>query len=146
MNVFFYLYTFYIFYLALALPPIFKATFSGTELFLSDARYIGHPLPRIPINKEIAQIQLLVFSAILYIPTLIIVNFSARALISVVDEFWPVSLQVWRKMQGLLILLISACLAIVSIWLFYALTLKDAMLNFFGVLAIGLLFILSGKR
>ena len=146
LNLFFYLYTFYLFYLALALPPIIRETVLNVELLLSNAKFIGEILPEVPISKDMAQPPLLIIALLLYIPALFFINFLARILAPSVDKFWRVTIPVWRKIQGILFVFFSACLAVISIWMFYPLTLKDASLNFFGLAAIGALFILAGKR
>ena len=145
-NGFFFLYTFFITYQAVSLPPIVKVMLSKKELLLSDAKYIGVVLPNIAITNDIAQIGLLAVTIAVYIPLFVFITFLAQLLAPVVDKFVVINIVVWRKIQAILFVVFAALLAVLSIWLFYPLTLKDAGMNFLAVIALGMVFILAGKR
>jgi uncharacterized membrane protein YeaQ/YmgE (transglycosylase-associated protein family) len=145
-NGFFYLYTFFLVYQALSLPPVLRVMISGKPILLSDARILGALLPDVAITNSTFQLSLLLAALVLYVVLLFVVNFIASLLAPVVDKFWAITIFVWRRLQGILFILLAACIAVGSIWLFYPVTLKEALSNFFGVLAIGALFIAAGKR
>jgi uncharacterized membrane protein YeaQ/YmgE (transglycosylase-associated protein family) len=145
-NGFFYLYTFFLVYQALSLPLILRAMFSGEQIFLSDARVLGMLLPEVAITNSTFQLSLLFVAFVLYVILLFVINFVASLLAPAVDKFWPITIFVWRRLQGILFIFFAACIAVGSIWLFYPVTLKEALSNFLCVLAIGALFIAAGKR
>jgi uncharacterized membrane protein YeaQ/YmgE (transglycosylase-associated protein family) len=145
-NGFFYLYTFFLVYQALSLPLVLRVMTSGKSILLSDARVLGALLPDVTITNSTFQLSLLLVALVLYFILLFVVNSVASLLAPAVDKFWIITIFVWRRLQSILFVFFVACIAVGSIWLFYPVTLKEALGNFLGALAIGGLFIAAGKR
>lgn len=117
-NIFFYAYTFFIIYIALLMPPMLKTLFNKNTIYLSDARFIGHLLPQIEIGSNIVQSTFIGIAAIIYIPTLFIVDGLTPPISCVIDNFFPITSRRKRGIQGLIFALCAACIAILSIYLF----------------------------
>lgn len=145
-NVFFYFYTFFIVYMALLLPPMFKTLFNKNIVYLSDARLIGHLLPNIEIGSSYVQSSFILIALVIYIPLLLIVSKVSVPIASIVDKFKPVNIYRWRRIQGLVFALFSACLAITSIYLFNEMTIKDAFFTFLAFVVLAIAFGSGGKK
>ncbi len=94
-NGFFYLYTFFLVYQALSLPPVLRVMISGKPILLSDARILGSLLPDVAITNSTFQLSLLLAALVLYVVLLFVVNFVASLLAPVVDKFWTITIFVW---------------------------------------------------
>ena len=145
-NVFFYFYTFFIVYIALLVPPMFKTLFNKDNIYLSDARFIGHLLPNIEIGSSYVQSSFILVALAIYIPLLFIVSKLSVPVAYIVDKFKPVNIYRWRGIQGLLFALFSACLAIISIYLFNEMTIKDAFFTFLAFVVLAVAFASGGKK
>ncbi len=144
-NGFFYFYTFFLVYQALSLPVILRAFFSKQDVYLSQARFIGEFLPDALITKDTVQATLVALTFVVYVLIYLLVNLVAGILAPVVDKFWAVNIYLWRRLQTLIFVFFAAGLAVVSIWMFYPVTLTQALANFFTVVAIGALFAMSRR-
>lgn len=79
-NGFFYLYTFFLVYQALSLPPVLRVMLSSKSILLSDARVLGSLLPDVAITNSTFQVSLLLVAVVLYVVLLFVVNFVASLL------------------------------------------------------------------
>ncbi|WP_155647901.1 hypothetical protein [Burkholderia cepacia] len=145
-NVLFYFSTFYLTYAAITLPIAIKAMFAKVPIFLDQARLIGEYLPQIEFTKDVVQVSLMVITLIIYFPILWVVGGFARAAYPVIDKFWRVDIYVWRRMQLFIFSIFCAALSILTIWMFYEMTLKQAAINFCAVMALGAFLALGQKR
>ena len=145
-NVFFYFYTFFIVYMALLVPPMLKTLFNKNIVYLSDARFIGHLLPNIEIGSSYVQSSFILIALVIYIPLLLVVSKMSVPIASVVDKFKPVNIYRWRGIQGLVFAFLAACLAILSIYLFNEVTIKDAIFTFVIFIILAIAFAFGGKK
>ena len=145
-NFTFYTLTFLLIYEAVSLPLMIKVLFSKEVVLLSSAKFIGSILPDVAITADAVQVKLLIWVIPLYVFSLLTVNFVAGFVAKIVNFFWVITINVWQRIQLLLFLLIAACLAIFSIWIFYPFSLQDALYNFLGVIAIAIIFLGATKR
>ena len=132
-------------YLAIALPPILKAMIAGQDILLSDARLIGWILPDIPIGENLASASLLPIVLIIYIPLLFFVEYVAELVAPILNKFFIVTIYVWRRIQLAIFVGLSALLAIASIWMFYTVTLKEAIMLLVVATALLVAMALSGQ-
>jgi hypothetical protein len=146
LNMSFFFYTFFLLYEAISLPPILRVMMSGNEMLLSDARFIGGWLPEISITRDMAQVGLLIVVAALYPLLLGLVAFIVRSVEPLIDRFLAMTIILRRRIQVVVFALFAGAIAISSTWLFYPITLKEAAIDFSGVMLIALLFMASGKR
>jgi len=145
-NVFFYFYTFFIVYMALLVPPMFKTLFNKNIVYLSDARFIGYLLPNIEIGSSYVQSSFILIALTIYIPLLLIVSKVSVPIASIVDKFKPVNIYRWRGIQGLVFAFFSSCFAVLSIYLFNEMTIKDAFFTFCAFIVMAIAFASGGKK
>lgn len=145
-NIFFYFYTFFMVYMALLMPPMFRTIFKKNTIFLSDARFIGDLLPHIEIGTSYVQGSFIFIAFLIYIPLLLIVSKLSIPIASFVDKFWTVDIYRWRLIQGLLFAFFASFLAIVSIYLFNEITFKNAFFTFLTFIFIALVFTSGNKK
>jgi hypothetical protein len=145
-NVFFYFYTFFIVYMALIMPPMFKTLFNENVVLLSDARFVGHLLPEIEIGSRFLQASLIPIALIVYVVLLLVVSKVSVPIASVVDKFKHVNIYRWRAIQGIVFAFFAACLAILSIYLFNETTLIDAFFTIVMFFVVALAFASGGQR
>ncbi len=145
-NVVFYFYTFFIVYMALLMPPMFKNIFNKNIVYLSDVRFVGHLLPNIEIGSNYVQSSFALIALVIYVPLLLIVSKFSVPIASVVDKFWPVDIYRWRSIQGIVFVIFAACLAILSIYLFSGTTIKGAFITFLSFVFLAIAFASAGKR
>lgn len=136
-NAFFYFYTFLLVYMALVMPPVFTKFFNKGVIYLNDARYIGDLLPQVEITSSYIQAPFIFLTTVIYIPLLFLVSRLSVPIAAIVDKFNPVTIHRWRAIQGLLFAFLSSLLAVLSIYIFNEITLKEAIFMF-------ALFIISG--
>jgi hypothetical protein len=145
-NVFFYFYTFFIVYMALIMPPMFKTLFNENVVYLSDARFVGHLLPEIEIGSSFLQASFIPIALIIYVILLLIVSKVSVPIALVVDKFKHINIYRWRSIQGIVFAFFSACLAILSIYLFNETTLMDAFFTFIMFFVVAMAFASGGQR
>lgn len=145
-NLFFYFYTFFIVYIALLVPPVLTTLLGDHAIYLSDARFIGRFLPDVEVGSSYIQSAFVFIALIFYIPLLIVITAISHPVSRVVRKLKRIDLQVWRAIQSLLFLLFSSCLSILSIYVFNDITLRDAFLIFFVVVALAVAFMFGGKK
>lgn len=145
-NVSFYFYTFFIVYMALLVPLMFKTLFNKNVVYLSDMRFIGHLLPNIEINSSYVQSSFIFIALAIYIPILFIVSKLSVPIASVVDKFKPVNIYRWRRIQSLVFIFFSSFLSISSIYLFNETTIKDAFFTFLFFVALSIVFASGAKK
>lgn len=145
-NVFFYFYTYFIVYMALLMPPMFKTVFNKNTVYLSDARFIGDLLPQIEIGSSYVQSSFVLIALSIYIPLLILVSKLSLPIAAVVDRFRPVNIYRWRGIQGIIFAIFAASLAVLSIYLFNESTLKEALFTFLAFIVVAIALGASGKK
>ncbi|MGA6137572.1 hypothetical protein ACPER7_14880 [Acinetobacter dispersus] len=140
INIYFYFSTFFIVYAALLTPPMFKKLFNENVVYLSDARFIGHLLPDVVISSSYVQIYFIFIAILIYLPLLFVVIKISYPIALLIDKFKVVTIYQLRGIQGVIFTFFSACLAILSIYLFNEITFKDAFLTLaiFVVFGVGL--------
>lgn len=139
-NLLFYTLTFFLIYEALSLPLFVKVFFSKETVLLSSAKIIGFMLPDVVVTSEVVQVKLLFFVVPLYTVSLLLVNLLTEFVAIFVNYIWKITPLVRQRIQLVLFVGIAASLAIVSIWLFFPVTLQDAIYNFLGAIAVAALF------
>ena len=130
----FYVTTFGVLYLSVTMPPLFKALFTKGEVLLSDARFIGHMLPSVPIDKSYLQVTFFLIAATLYLPLLEVAKFLTSLLFPVIDKLLPVTERIWSASVMLVFLVFCIPVAATSIWLFFEKSYQDAFLMVLFVL------------
>ena len=137
----FYFFTFAALYLSVTMPPLFKALFAKTQVFLSDARFIGDSLPTIPIGKSYLQAIFFLIAAVLYLPLIMIAEFFTSLLHPVIDAFRPVTERIWSATTMLLFFILCIPVAATSVWLFYEKTFQNSLtlvvMALFAIFAFG---------
>lgn len=123
----FYVITFGALYLSVTMPPLFKALFAKTQVFLSDARFIGGSLPTIPIGKSYLQALFFLIAATLYLPLITIAEFITSLLHPIIDSFRPVTERIWAAATMLVFFLFCIPVAATSVWLFYEETFQGSL-------------------
>ncbi|UVM49169.1 hypothetical protein LOY38_22800 [Pseudomonas sp. B21-015] len=115
----FYFATFAALYLSITTPPLFKALFANSEVFLNNARFVGEYLPAIPIGKSHLQFTFFLISALLYFPLLFVAETITSLVSPLVDSFKEVTERIWTAITMLVFLVFCIPVAATSVWLFY---------------------------
>tara|TARA_A100001391_G_scaffold55448_1_gene33963 strand:+ start:883 stop:1521 length:639 start_codon:yes stop_codon:yes gene_type:complete len=125
----FYFVTFAALYLSITMPPLFKALFSKSQVFLSDARFIGYSLPVIPVGKNYLQITFFVVAATFYLPLITLAELITSFSYPLIDAFRPVTERIWSETTMLVFFLFCIPVAGISVWLFYEKTFQNSLVT-----------------
>lgn len=120
-----YFFTVFLIYFAVSIAPILKASFSKQPVLLSDASYIGHLLPAIPLSGGYFQWVFVLITLLLFIPCMAISSLVKQAIIGLIPSV-SANARVKFGIHYFTVAVLCAPIAATSIVLFFAKTYKDA--------------------
>ena len=145
-NFLFYFVTFSMLYIALLFPPLLKAIFRAAPLYLNDARFIGRLLPQVAVGSGIVQFSFVLIAFTAYVPILFFIESVSPPVARLINKYTVVNAFVWRKIQLVLFLLVASAIAVLSIWLFNQITVRDSFSIFSGFVILTALIVINGQK
>lgn len=143
LQVVYYFHSFLMIYLAFLMPPMLKASFRNVPLYLSDARFIGNFLPTIEIGSSYLQFGFIFITFLIYVPALLFVDALTYPIARALNNYVLIDIHAWRRIQIVLFSIIALVIAVLSIWLFYNVTLIDTLQVF--LFFVGITIALAGS-
>jgi hypothetical protein len=131
-------------YFSVSAAPTLKASISKQPVLLSDASYIGHLLPAMPLSGEYFQWVFVLVTALLFIPCMLIATLVKNSVIG----FFPSVATNARIKFGIHYLTVAALcapIAATSIVLFFAKSYKDAF-TYVGLVVFLVIAIASNEK
>lgn len=126
--------TFYILYAAIHLPIMAKDFSANGSIYLDQARFFGKYLPHIPINDGFISAPSFAIAALLYFPMLYLAIAGARPIVWLLDNFIEVTQRTASVATILLFFLLCLLTAIIVIYIFYSVTIQEAMFSVIAVI------------
>jgi hypothetical protein len=120
--------SFYFIYVSVAAPLVVKAAFFHGTLLLSDARFVGDFLPSVAIESRWIQGALFLIACVLYVP----IAYGVRSMVSWVESRRRLESNFARRRFALIFYFcISAVIATLVVYIYYAVTILQAAMSVF---------------
>lgn len=129
-----YFFTAFLIYFSISTPPTLKAVFSNSPVLLSDAAYIGHFLPSIPLTADYFQWTFVIASVLLFIPCMSIASLVNKSVIGLLP-FVATNPRIKFGIHYITVAALCAPIAASSIVLFFGKSYKDAF-SYVGLTAL----------
>lgn len=120
-----YFFTVFLIYFSVSTAPTLKASFSKQPVLLSDASYIGHMFPAIPLTGEYFQWVFVLVTVLLFIPCMAIASLVKNSAIGLIPSV-ATNARIKFGIHYFTVAAICAPIAATSIVLFFAKSYKDA--------------------
>lgn len=139
-----YFFTVFLIYFSVSTAPTLKAVFSKQPLLLSDAFYIGHLLPAIPLSDEYFQWVFVLVTLMLFIPCMAIATLVKQAIIGLIPGA-ATNARVKLGIHYFTVAALCAPISATSIVLFFAKSYKEAF-SYVGLVALIVVAIAANQK
>lgn len=120
-----YFFTVFLIYFSVSAAPTLKASFSKQPVLLTDASYIGHLLPAVPLTGEYFQWVFVLVTVMLFIPCMVFASLVKNAVIGLIPSV-ATSARIKFGIHYFTVAALCAPIAATSIVLFFSKSYKDA--------------------
>lgn len=139
-----YFFTVFLIYASVSVAPTLKAAFSKQPVLLSDAAYVGHSLPAIPLTGDYFQWVFVLMTVLLFIPCMAIATVVKNAVVGLIPSL-AANARIKFGIHYLTVAALCAPIAATSIVLFFAKSYKDAF-TYVGMVALAVVAMASSEK
>lgn len=139
-----YFFTVLLIYFSVSAAPTLKASFSRQPVLLSDAFFVGHWLPSIPLTGEYFQWVFVVITVLLFMPCMSIATFVKNIVVGLIPSL-ATNARIKFGIHYLTVVALCAPIAATSIVLFFAKSYRDAF-TYVGLIAFICVAIASNQK